>query len=69
MHKSHAKVISGTVVDFVLPNTQEFKGTTRKTVRVESERTVRQAIHALFRHLRYYPLIYPGLHLILLILL
>eukprot|EP00026_Physarum_polycephalum_P000927 Phypoly_transcript_00928.p1 GENE.Phypoly_transcript_00928~~Phypoly_transcript_00928.p1 ORF type:complete len:606 (+),score=94.84 Phypoly_transcript_00928:369-2186(+) len=53
MHKSHAKVISGTVVDFHLPNTPEFKGTTRKTVRVESERNVRYAIHALFRHLRF----------------
>lgn len=53
MHKSHALVISGTVVDFTLPATPEFKGTTRKTVKVEPTHEVRHAILALFRHLRY----------------
>lgn len=52
LHKSHAAVIAGSVVDFILPPIDDFKGTTRKTVRVESDKTVREAIHALFRHLR-----------------
>ncbi len=52
LHKAHAQVLSGTVVDITLPNVEEFRGTTRKTVRVESTDTVRQAILSLFRHLR-----------------
>lgn len=52
LHKSHAEVISGTVVDFSLPKSEEFCGTARKTVRIDSSSTVRQAILSLFRHLR-----------------